>query len=69
MPDIEKLLSVPEAAQRLGLSRHTINSWVSQRRIAFVKIGRRTMFDPADLSALIQSNRTQPRLRGKPHIH
>jgi excisionase family DNA binding protein len=67
LPDTEKLLSVTEAAQVLGLSPHTINSWVSQRRITFVKIGSRTMFDREDLSALIQANKIQP--RDKPHLN
>jgi excisionase family DNA binding protein len=69
LAETEKLLSVPEAAYRLGISPHTVNSWVSQRRIAFIKVGRRTMFDPEDLSALIQTNKIQPRFKDKPHLN
>ena len=37
-----KLLSVSEAAEMLGLSKHTLNQWKSQGRIPFIKLGRRT---------------------------
>ncbi len=33
------LLTVDEAAQRLGVSKYTLRGWVSQRRIPYVKIG------------------------------
>jgi len=35
-----KLRSLPEAAERLGVSVKCLRGWVWQRKIQFVKIGR-----------------------------
>jgi len=40
-----RLLNVEELSEYIGLSTSTIYSWVSQRRIPFVKCGRLTKFD------------------------
>jgi len=56
----EGLLRVPEAAKRLRISGHTLRGWISQRRIRFVKIGRRVLINHADLDNLIQSNTAEP---------
>jgi excisionase family DNA binding protein len=58
----EPLLSVTEAAQFLGISRHTLNGWVSKRQISFVKVGRRTLFDPAYLAQYIQAHTVEPQV-------
>jgi excisionase family DNA binding protein len=60
---MENLLSVIEAAQRLGISRHTLNCWVSKRKVPFVKLGRRTLFNPDDLERIIKANTFEPRRR------
>jgi len=49
---------VKEAARMLGISIHTLYSWVSQCKIPFVKCGRRTEFDIKDLDAWIEKNKT-----------
>jgi len=54
-----RLLSVRETAKILGISIHTLYSWVSQRRITFVKCGRRTEFDIRDLDTWIEKNKTR----------
>ena len=41
----KRLLNVEELSEYTGLSTSTIYSWVSQRRIPFVKCGRLTKFD------------------------
>lgn len=57
---VERLLwNIRQAAEALGLSVHTLYSWVSQRRIPFVKVGKRTMFDPMDIAQWINKNKTQ----------
>ncbi|MHB8157110.1 MAG: helix-turn-helix domain-containing protein [Desulfocucumaceae bacterium] len=54
------LWNVKQAAEALGLSVHTLYSWVSQgNRIPFVKLGNRTMFDPVDLQKWINDHKTQ----------
>lgn len=57
----EKLLSTSEAAEFLGISKHTLNSWKSQRRVPFVKLGRRTLFDPDVLADFIESCTVKPK--------
>jgi excisionase family DNA binding protein len=54
---------VQEAADLLAVSASTLYGWAWQRRIPFVKVGRALRFDPADLEAFIQANRTQARSR------
>lgn len=49
-----RLLSVKEAAAYLGLSKQTVYNWRSQGRVAYVKLGRRVLFRPADLDKLIE---------------
>ena len=55
---VPTLLSVAEAAQRLGVSK----SWLNQSRLSgtgptFTKIGARCLYDPDDLSAWLASRR------------
>lgn len=50
----DNLISKPEAARLLGISKFTINAWVSQRRIPFIKLGRRVLFDPAALAVFVE---------------
>ena len=57
-----QLLSVKEAAERLNISVFTLRGWISQRRVRFVKLGRRTMFRPADLDDLINGAVVEPRV-------
>jgi|APFre7841882630_1041343.scaffolds.fasta_scaffold16291_1 excisionase family DNA binding protein len=58
-----QLLSVKEAAERLNISVFTLRGWISQRRVRFVKLGRRTMFLPTDLEDLINGSVIEPRPR------
>lgn len=55
------LLSVEEAAQRLGgVSRWTIYSWMSQGRLRKTKIGSRVMIAETDLDSFIASCNPEP---------
>jgi len=56
----EGLLTVPEAAQWLRVSEYTLRGWISRRQISYVKIGRRTLFNPADLYNLIKASTVEP---------
>lgn len=40
-----RLIDIAEASRYIGLQVDTIYRMVSQRRIPFVKVGRRTLFD------------------------
>lgn len=55
-----QLFNVQRAAERLGISVFTLRTWVSQRRIPFVKLGRRVLFNPDDLDRMIQANTVEP---------
>lgn len=57
------LLPIKGAAERLSISQHTLRSWVSQRKIPFIKMGRRVLFDLGDLEKFILSNRVEARQR------
>jgi excisionase family DNA binding protein len=52
---MEKLLSVTEAAQRLGgISKWTVHAWLSQGRLQRTKVGGRTMIRESELAKVIQ---------------
>ena len=58
-----RFLSTDEAADYTGLSRHTLYTMVSQRRIPFVKMGRLTKFDVRLLDQWIDQHMVMPMLR------
>lgn len=51
-----RLINVDELSELTGLSTSTIYSWVSQRRIPFVKCGRLTKFDLERIDEWIEEN-------------
>jgi excisionase family DNA binding protein len=49
--------SLGEAAARLGISPHTLRLWaVYQRRVPFLRLGRRIVFREQDLSDFERRN-------------
>ncbi len=58
---LPKLLSVRELAERLGIAEQTVRDWCSQGRLPVTKVGRRTLFDPRRIEALIQEWTRPPR--------
>jgi excisionase family DNA binding protein len=56
---LQPLLSVPEAAELLGIKVWTLRQWLSQQRIAFIKIGRLTKLKQEDITAFINRNRRE----------
>ena len=53
----DKLLTMEEAAGRLGTSVRFVRRLVFERRIAFVKVGRHVRICPGDLDAFIAAGR------------
>ena len=60
---MKRLLNLREAADFLNISPLTLRTWTGGRRIPFVKIGRRVLFDPDDLLSFVQSRKVAPRPR------
>ena len=56
---VQPLLSVPEAAKILGVSIWTLRQWLSQRRIAMIKVGRLTKLTMKDIFDFIERNRKE----------
>lgn len=54
-----KLLTINELVAQYGLPKWTVRSYCSQRKIPFVKIGRRVYFQPEDIEAWLKEH-TQP---------
>jgi excisionase family DNA binding protein len=58
---LDRLLTVEEAADRLGTSVRFVRRLIAERRIAYVKVGRHVRLDPADVEAFITASRVQVR--------
>lgn len=61
------LLTLPQAAAYLNISPGTLRNWVSERRIAYVKVGSKTHFRLGALDAYIDAN-TVPAVPGRSRI-
>ncbi len=52
----KRLIGIKEASEYLGISVNTLYSWVSQKRIDYVKMGRLTKFDLKVIDKYIENN-------------
>ena len=50
------LLTVAESAKRLGLKEPTLRLWLSQRRLAYCKLGRAVRIPQEEVERLISEN-------------
>ena len=58
---MEPLLSVEEAARRLGgLSKWTIHAWLSKGKLQRTKVGGRTMIRESELAKVIEEGGKSP---------
>jgi excisionase family DNA binding protein len=58
---LDELLSVSEAARRLGgISKWTLHAWLSQGRLQRVKVGSRTMIRESELAKVIEDGGKSP---------
>ena len=58
---LDRLLTVEEAADRLGTSVRFVRRLVAERRIAYVKVGRHVRLDPGDVEVFIAARRVEVR--------
>jgi excisionase family DNA binding protein len=56
---MDRLLTVEEAADRLGTSVRFVRRLVFQRRIAYVKLGRHVRIAARDLDAFVRARRVE----------
>ncbi len=56
---MDTLLTVDQAAQRLGTSVRFVRRLIAERRIAYVKLGRHVRIAAEDLEAFIVAGRVE----------
>ena len=56
----KRLINKRELAEYLSLSVFTIDTWVSQNRIPYVKMGRRVLFDLSEIDKWIDEKKVEP---------
>jgi excisionase family DNA binding protein len=64
---MERLLTVEEAADRLGTSTRFVRRLVFERRIAYTKLGRHVRIAPRDVDAFIRAGRVEVGAIPLPH--
>lgn len=55
----ERLISIQDAARRLGLSKHVIYLWIKKGKFPYVQAGARRLIDCRDLETFISDNRVE----------
>ena len=56
---MDTLLSIEQAAERLGTSVRFVRRLVFERRIAYVKVGRHVRIAEADLAGFVAAGRIE----------
>ena len=51
-----ELLDLRQGAKELSVSIHTLRAWTYQKRIPFVRLGRRILLRREDLEELVKKN-------------
>ena len=57
------MLTMAEAAERLGTTHRFVRRLVNERRIAYLKLGRHVRISSEDLDAYLRQSRVEPRPR------
>jgi excisionase family DNA binding protein len=58
-PKLDMLLTVEQAAERLGTSERFVRRLIAERRIAFVKLGRHVRIAEPDLINFVTTRRVE----------
>jgi excisionase family DNA binding protein len=59
--DLRQNISIREAAAIVGVSSYTLRTWLRQRRLAHLRVGRRIVIAPHDLDKFLQAARVEAR--------
>lgn len=62
---VDDLLTGVEVASRLRVTPRFVRRLVAERRIAYVKVGRKVLFERAAVAAYIEANRVVPLTRAQ----
>ena len=62
-PELDTLLSIEQAAVRLGTSVRFVRRLIAERRIAYTKLGRHVRIAGRDLDAFVAAGRVEPAKR------
>jgi excisionase family DNA binding protein len=57
---MERYLTISQAADRLGMSERYVRRLISERRIAFHRLGRSVRLAESDVSAFANAGRVEP---------
>ena len=57
------MLTVSQAAERLGLKAATLRAWIGQRRIGIVRLGRAVRIPAEEIDRLIAEGTVPARVR------
>ena len=60
MANLTKLLSIRELADLLGLAEITVRKFCCAKKIPYIKLGGRVLFDPEKISAWIETQSIKP---------
>ena len=60
MAELPKLRSIQEVAEALNIAPITLYKLVSAKRIPFVKLGSRVLFEPEKIAAWIEERSVKP---------
>jgi excisionase family DNA binding protein len=55
------MLTVRQAAERLGLAESTLRNWIAERRIEVVKLGRAVRILPEEVARIIEQGKRSTR--------
>jgi excisionase family DNA binding protein len=56
-----ELLNVTEGAKAMGISKHTLRARLFQKRLPFVRLGRRVLLRREDIEAFVNKNVVEAR--------
>jgi excisionase family DNA binding protein len=56
---MDRLLTVEEAADRLGTSVRFVRRLIAERRITYVRVGRHVRIGEADLASFVAAGRVE----------
>jgi len=54
------LMTTPQVASLLGVSKRTVQELVTDRKLGFIKFGRNVRFSQSDIDKFVESNSTRP---------